>query len=578
MSDLAENDNDDKNEASSIQIERFGSCRNGLDLPGSDLDIVVTFVPPPKATKSRRSRSNSKQFQQQSQSPEQTITISTIAEKIRSLPWARDIECISTSRVPVVKFLADGEKLEEGKFPRLPNAADAIESHSSEPHSNDAHDPNDPDSNDTVWKGDGGDGKIVPVDITISTTPTHLGLASTSYVTSRLPTEEPQLLKGLVLVVKELLMQKKLNKPWSGGLGSYGIFLLCLGVWEFVESGLDDGEDDNENDGENDTEDDKEGSSRQNSRQNSGDVADQYGKAGQGTKTLVNTLAKELTTPPRIIQDPTYDHLITSLLSLQPTSPQYLSQLLLFFLYYYGFVFDGGRDVVSVGSLPSSEKGKRNARRRKGAGWKGEGGRRENVFVSKRAWDVPRDVSREGHGQQEHPLQQQPLPPPPQKNQQSKQSQQPQNQSFLKIAAMNIHDTHQQAPQHQQQQHQQHFLSGPLMIVNPVDNAEGLGGVAGSNNVGASCWNFEVIKRVFGECYDALSVKEQIADDSDRGGDDDSRDSSNSSNKNRKNSKSNKSNKSNKNNINDNADKKNGSRRLKKKIEKEPILTKVIRF
>jgi len=84
------------------------------------------------------------------------------------------------------------------------------------------------------WSGEGNDESRIAVDITLLK-PGHSGLDSTLFVKERLTASDAEPLSRLVLLVKELLSQKQLNTPWGGGLGSYGVFLLCLSCFDFIQ-------------------------------------------------------------------------------------------------------------------------------------------------------------------------------------------------------------------------------------------------------------------------------------------------------------------------------------------------------
>jgi len=82
---------------SEVVINTFGSCDTGLDLPSSDLDIVIQLGSSSGGKRNTNLNSN--------------VIMSNLSQDIMTLAWASDVKCILTSRVPVVKFMADGRSL-----------------------------------------------------------------------------------------------------------------------------------------------------------------------------------------------------------------------------------------------------------------------------------------------------------------------------------------------------------------------------------------------------------------------------------------------------------------------------------
>ena len=71
----------------------FGSCATGLDLPSSDLDVVIKSISHKKHGKRNVCQNEAK--------------IQQLAEKLIEKQWAFQVKPILTANVPVIKFLAD---------------------------------------------------------------------------------------------------------------------------------------------------------------------------------------------------------------------------------------------------------------------------------------------------------------------------------------------------------------------------------------------------------------------------------------------------------------------------------------
>lgn len=185
-----------------------------------------------------------------------------LASELELQPWAVQVKAIPTATVPVVKMLADPSKLPGlsgstaggnwmmqkhisgvagGEIPPPPLSPPDLEqsqkaggagvSASSSQHFFSPH-PMTP-----QWRGADIMNGLQPVDITFEG-PEHGGIGSTTYSarvvqdacdeTGLAPESTPVV--QVASVLKELLAQRRLNEPFSGGLSSYGLLLLLLAV------------------------------------------------------------------------------------------------------------------------------------------------------------------------------------------------------------------------------------------------------------------------------------------------------------------------------------------------------------
>lgn len=259
----------------------YGSCATQLDLPSSDLDVVVcgldrkgesspSSIPQKSNKKSGRRGSASstdpeavefsprgdllKQYVQSQPgmlhyspfSPFTPVQINgerviRLAAELERQPWAVHVKAVPTATVPVVKILADPAKLPGAKAIGA-GASDWISHHqqmaaiaagissavaaSSGPHYHPLHNP-------LPWRGADVMNGLMSVDITFEG-PEHGGIGSTK-LSSRIvkeaceeyacPPERVPLVQVL-MVLKEMLAQRRLNEPFSGGLSSYALLLL----------------------------------------------------------------------------------------------------------------------------------------------------------------------------------------------------------------------------------------------------------------------------------------------------------------------------------------------------------------
>jgi len=168
-----------------------------------------------------------------------------LAAELELQPWAVQVKAIPTATVPVVKLLADPSKLPGfavtgGNWmtgitvagtpppPPVPEQLSASQ-----------HGPKVPPQSHFLpqWRGADIMNGLQPVDITFDG-PEHGGIGSTTY-SARVVKDaceelglapESTPVVQVASVLKELLAQRRLNEPFSGGLSSYGLLLLLLAV------------------------------------------------------------------------------------------------------------------------------------------------------------------------------------------------------------------------------------------------------------------------------------------------------------------------------------------------------------
>lgn len=266
--------------------EMYGSCATQLDLPSSDLDVVIigldqfmisnsgtaqidstcsTKVPFHVDGVMARCSSNAVDNTDDAKSLSGTQTpLSTrqaspgsfaslsqcknadrvvrLASELESQPWAVQVKSIPTASVPVVKVLADPSKLlcsnsgGEWMFRHQHLASQAAAAAGSKVAVNNLE------SLESVqqfplWRGADVINGLLKLDITFEG-PEHGGIGSTQF-SSRVVSEacqeagvhpEATALVQVVMVLKEILAQRKLNEPYSGGLSSYALLLLVVSL------------------------------------------------------------------------------------------------------------------------------------------------------------------------------------------------------------------------------------------------------------------------------------------------------------------------------------------------------------
>ena len=276
-------------------VEMYGSCATELDLPSSDLDVVVcgldraveAIVNPPSSPNRAISQSepgrqakdtnpegrssdtkiNQHEIQQHASNhttqhvhPHMPMYghLSLNAERVIRLamelerqPWAVHVKAIPTASVPVIKILADPARLSgNGEWlMQHPMTTQATpENNQSSENQTEANNSNQTSNQNSIphfhnsqtpppWRGADVVNGLLNVDITFEG-PEHGGIGSTTFSShavqefcneTGLPPEGTAFVQAL-MVLKELLAQRRLNEPFSGGLSSYALLLLVISV------------------------------------------------------------------------------------------------------------------------------------------------------------------------------------------------------------------------------------------------------------------------------------------------------------------------------------------------------------
>lgn len=289
-------------------VEMYGSCATQLDLPSSDLDVVVCGLPPPKPPKHKKKYSTATGNNGASigNGFDYNYHITTgagarimrLASELERKPWAVQIKPIPTATVPVIKMLADPSRIPGAAAARITQPVVAgneqwiadeygvpvmmnpqyhqinNSGHNQPPPGGDVHPSNLLSNNAAVealkggisaghnkgaissmahptastilgtqghshhhWRGADVMNGLISVDITFEG-PEHAGLESTNFAArvvqdacneTSLPPEATPTVQ-LIMVLKELLAQRRLNEPFSGGLSSYGVLLMACAI------------------------------------------------------------------------------------------------------------------------------------------------------------------------------------------------------------------------------------------------------------------------------------------------------------------------------------------------------------
>ena len=253
-----------------------------LDLPSSDLDVVVcgldqimeptsptpeknvNFVGNPTSEKVAKdnSRTDSKKEHHHHSMSQYVPPVQFNADRVVRLaaelekqPWAVLVKAIPTASVPVIKVLADPSRLPGATPPAIVDEEEWMTKSQTAPN-NSAGDlsgatpmPSDASASQgssspyqasmppTGWRGADVDNGLLKLDITFEG-PEHGGIGSTEFsarVVQNVCDEtglapENTAFVQVLMVVKELLAQRRLNEPFSGGLSSYSLLLLVLSV------------------------------------------------------------------------------------------------------------------------------------------------------------------------------------------------------------------------------------------------------------------------------------------------------------------------------------------------------------
>ncbi len=258
-------------------VELYGSCATQLDLPSSDIDVVVLGLHrKPFMTNQINSDARSSsigniiddsyvsgdvhhQMQHLMPSPsygmlpqhrnaEQVIKLAADLEK---QPWAVQVNAIPTASVPVIKVLADPSKLignstgndwmtqHQQIAGEAASAAGGVVSFETRPNPeySKADSGSYPPPTHVPWRGSDVMKGLLSLDITFEGLE-HGSIGSTEFSTrtvaesceeSGLHPDATPFVQTL-MVLKELLAQRKLNEPYSGGLSSYALLLLVLAL------------------------------------------------------------------------------------------------------------------------------------------------------------------------------------------------------------------------------------------------------------------------------------------------------------------------------------------------------------
>ena len=328
------------------RVETYGSCATQLDLPSSDLDVVICGLndvepkgshqqgPPAQDGKGQQKGKNKKskskggggngsegngnesepkqqgqlssskdesssayvpQQQQQQQPPHPPphyqqyppqyyqyypppspsgLKVLRLAAELEMHPWAVQVKAIPTATVPVIKLLADPTRVPGGAVwmmqpqhmppvpmpPPQPQHQPPVAAQSQEEgsvvsegqgHAQPQAQPQQPYYNGPAgaapmpfihpaampWRGADIMNGLISIDITFEG-PEHGGIGSTIFsqafvhevcTESNLPPEATAAVQ-MIMVIKELLAQRRLNEPYSGGLSSFAVLLLAVSV------------------------------------------------------------------------------------------------------------------------------------------------------------------------------------------------------------------------------------------------------------------------------------------------------------------------------------------------------------
>ena len=265
-------------------VEMYGSCATHLDLPSSDLDAVIlglnashdvnssvskvsmkkqshresfTNIDSNSITLASQPRSHYGHHQSSHMYPYGRLSsngerVMILAAELERQAWAVQVKAIPTASVPVVKILADPSKIPgaDGVVGSGGNwmiqqhhlAADAAAAGIKPPPSPSSHTSRvapvpQGQSPYPPWRGADVMNGLFSIDITFEG-PEHGGIGSTKYSAAvvqdacretGMPPEGTPLVQVL-MVLKELLAQRRLNEPFSGGLSSYALLLLVNAV------------------------------------------------------------------------------------------------------------------------------------------------------------------------------------------------------------------------------------------------------------------------------------------------------------------------------------------------------------
>lgn len=262
-------------------VEMYGSCATQLDLPSSDLDVVICGLPQSKSKKKKHGDN----LDSMEHNPYHNFPslnggrVLRLAAELERQPWAVQVKAIPTASVPVIKMLADPARLgsiglaghdmgmnsndycppsgrhvdwmmQSTNSPQIVTSQGVMQQHGAPPmQHNFMSNTNDPSSATPIhpmalmkhfpnhWRGADVMNGLISVDITFQG-PEHGGLGSTAYSArvvrdacneTGLPPESTPAVQ-VTMVLKELLAQRRLNEPFSGGLSSYALLLMVVAI------------------------------------------------------------------------------------------------------------------------------------------------------------------------------------------------------------------------------------------------------------------------------------------------------------------------------------------------------------
>lgn len=244
-----------------VRVEVMGSCATSLDLPSSDLDLVVCGI---KNYSHLDDPSEPFPYYNHPNAP----FVMRLAMELEKKPWAVQTKPIPTASVPVVKILVDPSRLlsntgaidfvsysdelgENGAVAKW--NLEQTETHLGYDSTTEMQKAYPVSSSvdslkrqgdvfglEAPWRGAGLPNGFLSVDITFEGHG-HGGIGSTTYAATvvreacdefKCPPDDTPTVQ-LIMVIKELLAQRRLNEPFSGGLSSYSVLLMvCAAIRE----------------------------------------------------------------------------------------------------------------------------------------------------------------------------------------------------------------------------------------------------------------------------------------------------------------------------------------------------------
>lgn len=237
-----------------VRVEGMGSCATSLDLPSSDLDLVVCGITGYNNLEDQI-LGDSFSYYSHPNAP----FVMRLAMELEHQPWAVQTKPIPTASVPVVKILVDPSRLlhnscisssdtaYDDAAVAMWDATKAVDcglqqgdNYSTDQMPGTCPPDNASPSEYSPWRGANLPNGFLSVDITFEGHG-HGGIGSTAYAAAvvqeacdefQLPPEDTPIVQ-LIMVIKELLAQRRLNEPFSGGLSSYSVLLMvCAAIRE----------------------------------------------------------------------------------------------------------------------------------------------------------------------------------------------------------------------------------------------------------------------------------------------------------------------------------------------------------